>query len=127
MERIGRCGLTVLTAGVALVLFLAGLDKWVHFFEKSWDHYLSPMALGLLHGSGHQFMQGVSIWEMLLAVALVWLPRIFGFVAAAWFALIVANLIASGDSYDDALRDFGLCTGAFALGCFATYFHKRRA
>ena len=43
-------------------------------------------------------------------------PRIGAYVVAAWLVGIIFNLLLLGHGYDIALRDFGLCLGAIALG-----------
>ena len=43
-------------------------------------------------------------------------PRIGAYVVAAWLVSIIGNLLLLGGYFDVALRDFGLCLGAIALG-----------
>ncbi len=43
-------------------------------------------------------------------------PRIGAYVVAAWLGGIIINLLLAGGYYDIALRDFGLCLAALALG-----------
>ncbi|WP_445189188.1 hypothetical protein ACTXG6_19245 [Pseudonocardia sp. Cha107L01] len=110
---------------VAPILF--GLDK---FFEllTDWDHYLAPQINDLIPGTAHQTMLAVGVVEILAGLLVAVLPRIGGYVVAAWLAGIIVNLLLIGGHYDIALRDFGLLVGALALARLATAFdhHGRR-
>jgi hypothetical protein len=55
------------------------------------------------------------------------LPRVGGYVVAAWLAGIILNLLLTGGFYDIALRDFGLLAGALALARLAAAFGHRGA
>jgi hypothetical protein len=101
---------------VAPILF--GLDK---FFDllTNWAGYLAPEINDIVPGSAHQAMLAVGVVEIVAGV-LVWvLPRIGGYVVAAWLAGIIVNLLLLGDYYDVALRDFGLLVAALALARLA--------
>ncbi len=59
---------------------------------------------------------------MLVAV----LPRIGGYVVAAWLAGIIVNLLTIPGFYDVALRDFGLLVVAVALARLAVRYTPGR-
>jgi hypothetical protein len=107
---------------VAPVLF--GLDK---FFDllTDWERYLAPQIDGLLPGSAHQVMLVVGVVEILAGLLVAVLPRIGGYVVAAWLAGIIVNLLLIGGFHDVALRDFGLLVGALALARLAAVFTPR--
>jgi len=94
---------------------IAGLDK---FFDRltNWDMYLSPLANRVLAGHGHQFMLAAGVIEVIAGIGVILLPRVFAYVVSAWLLLIVINLLLCHGFYDIALRDFGLCLAALALG-----------
>jgi hypothetical protein len=102
---------------VAPILF--GLDK---FFEvlTDWERYLAPEFNDLIPGSAHQAMLMVGVVEIAAGILVAVLPRIGGYVVAAWLAGIILNLLLIGDYYDVALRDFGLLVAALALARLAT-------
>ncbi len=101
---------------VAPILF--GLDK---FFEvlTDWERYLAPEINDLIPGSAHQAMLIVGVVEIAAGLLVAVLPRIGGYVVAAWLAGIILNLLLIGDYYDVALRDFGLLVAAVALARLA--------
>lgn len=107
---------------VAPVLF--GLDKFFGLLTN-WDHYLAPQLNDLIPGTAHQAMLAVGVVEILAGVLVALLPRIGGYVVAAWLAGIIVNLLLLGDHYDVALRDFGLLVGALALARLAATFDHR--
>lgn len=95
--------------------FLAGLDKFFHFLVN-WDQYLSPIAQRILGGFSHPFMLIVGVVEMIVGLMVItrW-PRLGGYIASVWLLLIVINLLTTGQYFDIALRDVGLCLSAFGL------------
>ena len=100
--------------------FLAGLDKFFHFMVN-WDMYLDPIALRILGPYSHTFMLIVGVVEMIVGLMVItaW-PRLGGYLAALWLLCITISLVISGvmtgQYWDIALRDVGLCLGAFAFG-----------
>jgi hypothetical protein len=101
---------------VAPILF--GLDKFVGLLTD-WERYLAPQIDNLIPGTAHQAMLAVGVVEVLAGVLVAVLPRIGGYVVAAWLAGIIVNLLLIGGYYDIALRDFGLLVGALALARLA--------
>ena len=97
---------------VAPIIF--GLDKFAEVLTD-WERYLAPEFNDLIPGTAHQAMLAVGVVEIAAGVLVALLPRIGGYVVAAWLAGIIVNLLVIGDYYDVALRDFGLLVGALAL------------
>ena len=106
---------------VAPVLF--GLDKFVGLLTN-WEQYLAPQLDALIPGTAHQAMLAVGVVEILAGLLVAALPRIGGYVVAAWLAGIIVNLLLVGGFYDIALRDFGLLVAALALARLATAFPR---
>ena len=106
---------------VAPVLF--GLDKFVGLLTN-WERYLAPQLDALIPGTAQQAMLAVGVVEILAGLLVAVLPRIGGYVVAAWLAGIIVNLLLIGGFYDIALRDFGLLVGALALARLATAFPR---
>ena len=109
---------------VAPVVF--GLDKFFGVLTD-WGQYLAPQIDALIPGSAHEAMLAVGVVEILAGVLVAVLPRIGGYVVAAWLAGIIVNLVLIGDFYDIALRDFGLLVAALALARLAAAFGRRGA
>jgi hypothetical protein len=107
---------------VAPILF--GLDKFAEVLTD-WERYLAPEFNDLIPGTAHQAMLIVGVVEIAAGVLVAVLPRIGGYVVAAWLAGIILNLLLIGDFYDVALRDFGLLVAALALAQLAAA-HERR-
>ena len=95
--------------------FLAGLDKFAHLLVN-WDEYLSPMGQRVLGNYSHPFMLLVGVVEMAVGVMVItrW-TRLGAYIASLWLALIAINLLMTGQYFDIALRDVGLCLSAFGL------------
>jgi hypothetical protein len=101
---------------VAPILF--GLDKFVEVLTD-WEGYLAPEINDLVPGTAHQAMLLVGAVEIAAGILVAVLPRIGGYVVAAWLAGIIVNLLLLGEYYDVALRDFGLLVAALALARLA--------
>ena len=101
---------------VAPILF--GLDKFAGLLTD-WEQYLAPQIANLIPGTPHQAMLAVGVVEVIAGLLVAVLPRIGGYVVAAWLAGIIVNLLLIGGFYDVALRDVGLLVGALALARLA--------
>jgi hypothetical protein len=97
---------------------LFGLDKFVGLLTD-WEQYLAPQIDALIPGTAHQAMLAVGVVEVIAGLLVAVLPRIGGYVVAAWLAGIIVNLLLIGGFSDVALRDFGLLVGALALARLA--------
>lgn len=95
--------------------FVAGLDKFVHRLTN-WDQYLSPMSLRMLGSHSHQFMLAAGVVEIIVALMIItsW-TRLGAYLASIWLMLFAINLFMTGQYFDIALRDIGLCLSAFGL------------
>jgi hypothetical protein len=116
----------ILHVAFVIAPLVAGADKFFHYLVD-WDQYLSPMATRFLPMSisGHRFMLGVGVVEIIAALLVAVAPAIGGWVVGLWLCGIVLNLLSIPGYFDIALRDFGLALGAFALARLATEFDRR--
>ena len=103
---------------------LAGADKFFHVLVN-WDQYLSPAIARMLPVSGHTFMLGVGVIEIVAGLLVAFMPAIGGLVVGAWLCGIILNLLTIPAYFDVALRDLGLALGAFALARLAAEFDVR--
>ena len=103
---------------------LAGADKFFHVLVN-WDQYLSPAIARMLPVSGHTFMLGVGVIEIVAGLLVAFMPAIGGLVVGAWLCGIIINLLTIPAYFDVALRDLGLALGAFALARLAAEFDVR--
>jgi len=109
----------ILHVGFTVAPIVAGGDKFLHVLVN-WDNYLAPVVDRMIGGHGHQFMLVAGVIEVVAGIGVALWPRVFGYVVAAWLLGIIINLLLIPASnpiphYDIALRDLGLCLGAFAL------------
>jgi uncharacterized membrane protein YphA (DoxX/SURF4 family) len=108
---------------VAPIVF--GLDKFANVLTD-WPQYLAPWIDDIVPGTAQQAMYAVGVVEVLAGVLVAVLPRIGGWVVAAWLAGIIVNLLTIPGFYDIALRDFGLLVAAVALARLATRYAPAR-
>jgi uncharacterized membrane protein YphA (DoxX/SURF4 family) len=105
-----------LRIGLGIVPIVAGIDKFTNLLVQ-WQVYLSPLAVRLLPISPAAFMHAAGVVEIAVGLAiLAGFTRSGGYVAAAWLAGIVLNLVASGAHLDVAARDAVMVIAAFTLG-----------
>jgi hypothetical protein len=111
----------ILVIAFTVAPVLAGLDKFFHVLVN-WDQYLAPTVARMLPVSGHTFMLGVGVIEIVAGLLVAFMPAIGGLVVGAWLCGISCNLLLIPGYFDVALRDFGLALGAFALARLASDF-----
>lgn len=119
----------ILRVGLAAAAIIAGADKFFDALLPSgmvWRSYLAPWVADALGAEGSTwFMRGVGVVEIAVGIGILIWPRIFGYVLSAWLLGIIINLLIFPPGrahYDIALRDLGLCLGAFCLGKLAYQF-----
>ena len=106
---------------VAPILF--GLDKFTQWMTN-WDGYLAPWINDLVPGTAHQAMMAVGVIEIVAGLVVALVPRLGGYVVAAWLAGIIINLVSQNEYWDIALRDLGLMVAAIALARLAVTHHE---
>ncbi|HVU99722.1 MAG TPA: hypothetical protein VHH88_00070 [Verrucomicrobiae bacterium] len=96
-----------------IVPIIAGADK---FFMKltDWTMYLWE-PLRKVFGTANNFMMIAGAIEIVAGLLIAFKPKLGAFIVGLWLIGIICNLLLLGGFYDIALRDFGLCLGAFAL------------
>jgi hypothetical protein len=114
----------ILHVAFTVAPLLAGADKFFHFLVN-WDQYLAPTVARMLPVSGHTFMLGVGVVEIVAALLVAVAPSIGGWVVGAWLCGIILNLLMIPAYFDVALRDLGLALGAFALARLSVEFDRR--
>ena len=109
---------------VAPILF--GIDKFTQLMTN-WDGYLAPWINDIVPGTAHQAMMAVGVIEIVAGLVVALVPRIGGYVVAAWLAGIIVDLVSQNDYWDIALRDLGLLVAALALARLAAVHHDEAA
>jgi uncharacterized membrane protein YphA (DoxX/SURF4 family) len=98
-----------------LVPIVAGFDKFSNLIVD-WKQYLSPLAIRMLPIAPNSFMQVVGVIEIAAGlIVLSRLTRLGAYLVSAWLFAIALNLLATGQYFDIAVRDFVLSIGAYAL------------
>jgi uncharacterized membrane protein len=104
----------ILHFGFTVAPILAGLDKFFHLLVN-WDQYIPGLVARVSPIPSHTLMLVVGVIEIVAGIGVWLVPRVFGYVVAAWLAVIIINLLLIPGYFDVALRDFGLLLGALAL------------
>jgi uncharacterized membrane protein len=111
----------LLRIGFTVAPILFGVDKFFHVLTN-WDLYLAPRLDRIVPGTAHQAMYVVGVIEIVAGLAVLLMPRLGGYLVAAWLAGIIVNLLLIRGFYDVALRDFGLLLAALTLARLAAAF-----
>jgi hypothetical protein len=111
----------LLRIGFTVAPIAFGVDKFFHVLTN-WDRYFAPRLDRVVPGTAHQAMYVVGIVEIIAGLVVLLMPRVGGYLVAAWLAGIVVNLLLIPGFYDVALRDFGLLLAALTLARLATAF-----
>lgn len=121
-----RQAFLMLWAAFALMPIVVGIDKFTTGLAE-WSLYLAPWVNDIVPGSADQAMYAVGVVEIAAGLLVALMPRIGGYVVAAWLAAVIVNLVSQGEFYDIALRDFGLLVAAVALARLASTHHQSEA
>jgi hypothetical protein len=113
----------ILHFGFTVAPILAGLDKFFHLLVN-WDQYVPGLVARVSPIPSHTLMLVVGVIEIVAGIGVWLIPRIFGYVVAAWLAVIIINLLLIPGYFDVALRDFGLLLGALALARLSQQFSR---
>src|SRR5437660_135769 len=113
----------ILRFGFTVAPILAGLDKFFHLMVN-WDQYLPEVVARVSPIQPHGLMLLVGVIEIVAGIGVALKPRIFAYVVAAWFALIIINLLLIPGYFDVALRDLGLLLAALALARLSQQFSR---
>jgi hypothetical protein len=111
----------LLRVGFTVAPILFGLDKFLNWLVD-WRIYLAPQINDIVPGNAHQAMLAVGVIEIVAGLVVALRPKFGGYLVAAWLGGIIINLLLLANSYDVALRDFGLLLAALALARLATVF-----
>jgi hypothetical protein len=115
----------ILHWGFVALPLIAGLDKFASVLTV-WDKYLAPAVANHLPFSVRTFMMIVGVVEIVAGLLVALKPSVGAYVVAAWLLGIIGNLLLLPGYFDVALRDFGLCLGALALGRLSLDFNDAK-
>jgi uncharacterized membrane protein YphA (DoxX/SURF4 family) len=119
-SSLSTAAFVLLRIAFVIVPILAGLDKFFHVLTD-WDQFAPTWLISTQNAA--MLMRVCGVIEIIVGLGILWKPRIFAYILAAWFVLIIIDLIMLGRGYDDALRDFGLLMSSLALAMLS---HKYR-
>ena len=108
-------GYRFLQIAFIIVPIVAGLDKFFNFLVH-WPDFICPQVSDMLQGYDQAFMMAVGVVEIIVGIGNLLVPKVFAFITAAWLIVVITNLILTGQDYDIALRDLGLCLSALGFG-----------
>src|SRR4029453_1826299 len=114
-----------LRIGFVAAPILFGVDKFTNLLTD-WTTYLAPGIDRLVPGSATSAMLAVGVIEIIAGLVVAVRPKVGGYLGAPWLAGTITTPLLPGDSYDVALRDFGLLLAALALARLATAFQPAR-
>jgi hypothetical protein len=111
----GKSTFWILKIYFIIALLLVGLDKF--FYEMSnWSTYICPFALQLFSCQDRPLMGIAGLIEILIALGLIFWPRVFSYFLCAWLLLGIVNFLIGCRHFDLALWNVGLFLAAFCLG-----------
>lgn len=109
----------------ALVTVLMGLDKFAGVLTDNWEFYLATWVNDLVPGTASDAMLWAGAIEIAIGVLVFVMPRVGGYVLAAWTAAIIVNLVSTELFHEIALGEVAVLVGAVALARLATMYHTR--
>lgn len=100
-----------------LLFVIAGADKFLNLIVY-WPQFLNPMLPSMFGVVPTYIIHAVGIVEIIIGLTVLsQFTKLGGWIVAAWFMLIVVNLLGMWSYLDVAVRDTVLAIGAMALAC----------
>jgi uncharacterized membrane protein YphA (DoxX/SURF4 family) len=124
-------GLLILRLAIAVTLLLIGIDKLFGVLGTDWPKYISTPFRSIAEGPNPEdvantrlpmFIHGWGIVEIILGLGVAFLPKIFGYIAAAGLLLLAVDLFINDVFHDVAVLYLGLGLAALALARLAQAF-----
>src|SRR5688500_13780327 len=88
----GYQAFTILRLGFTVAPIIAGADKFLHLLVN-WNQYLPPIVKNTFGESASTLMLAVGVIEIIAGIGVLIKPKIFAYVVAAWFVVIIVNLL----------------------------------
>ncbi len=110
----GHRAFRLLYGAYVLLPIVAGFDKFAELLAN-WSSYVAPVVTRVVPVRPEVLLRVVGVIEIAAGLLVALSPRLGAYIVAAWLAAVIANLLALGQYWDVALRDFGLLLGALAL------------
>lgn len=111
----------ILHFAFAAIPLIAGIDKFFYYLTD-WSKYLAPIVPETVGLDARTIMMIVGGVEIMAGLIVAFMPKIGGYLVAAWLAGIIVNLALNPTRYwDVAARDFGLMLGAISLSALARW------
>lgn len=104
----------ILQVAFIVAPIVAGLDKFFYLLTN-WSQYIAPLALNIINYNDRPFMMVVGVIEVVAGIGVIFKPKLFAYIVAAWLLCIIINLLMTGQYFDIVLRDIGLMLAAVAL------------
>jgi hypothetical protein len=114
-KDVGYQAFCLLRFAFVVAPLLAGADKFFNLLT-TWTQYMAPQLSNLVHHQDARFMMMAGVVEMIAGIGVFFKPKVFAYIVSLWLLGIILNLLLTGQYFDIALRDLGLCLSALALG-----------
>jgi hypothetical protein len=112
-----------LWATFVVVPLLFGLDRFAGVMNDNWNGFVATWVNDLIPGSAANAVVVFGVIELLIAAAVVVMPRIGGDLLAAWLTLFAINLF-SLDGYGwAAAGTLGLAVCSLAMARMSRMYH----
>lgn len=118
LERPSYQAYEVLHVGCSLIFLLMGADKYLNLFTD-WSKYYSSGLLDYIPLTTGRLIATIGLLEIVAGVLIALVPRIGGYIAAAWLWVVIANLVLLGNYFEVGLLNLGFSLGAVSLARLA--------
>ena len=111
-----------------MIIFLAGIDKFLFLLSPQSDSYISTLIKALLPISTVHFLYGVGIFEILIGILILTKFTYWGaLILMAWYLVIDINLFTIGPKfYLLILNNLGHAAACYALARLTAHHHNHK-
>ncbi|WP_203335749.1 hypothetical protein [Nocardioides limicola] len=104
---------------------LFGVDKFIAVMSGSWEMYLASWVTTALPGTAATAVMTIGVVEILLAIAVLTMPRIGGDLLAVWMVLVAVSLFSVGGFVELGVAALALGVCALAMARMSRVYHHQ--
>jgi hypothetical protein len=102
-----------------------GLDKFAGFLTESWERFLPTWGNDVIPGTASDAMLWIGALEIVLAVLILTVPRIGGYLFALWMLVVAIGIFDIGGRHELGVGALALGVCALAVARMSKGYHHR--
>lgn len=108
-----------------IIAFVAGVDKFFHFFSSNAEQFVSPYVVSLIPLSAMHIIWAVAVLEIVIGILILSKFTKWGaYALMLWYVIIILDLLTLSGFFILCLSNAGHAIANFTLAQLATFVEK---